>query len=192
MAKKQIPQKGTKEYHHYQRKLDANYKEALGRLKYLLKGLKPISKKMAVHHNVSPKPIKDLITIQKNYIRLKSFCNEHKYDRKVRGILKNIEPYLTFKETPFKNKVFSINIGYLVVEGENISFEDMINNIEELLDYQDSLITKKERDPKFTENHRSYNRIVNNVRTSVIYLHDKISVIYQKEIKPSRFSLRKK
>ncbi len=189
MAKKQIPTKGTKEHHHYERKLDANYKEALGRFKYILKGLRPIAKKMLVHHTVSPKPIKDLIVIQKNYMKFKVFCDLHKDDRKVRALAKKVNLYMSFEKT--RNKVFSIDInGSVFFEGDIIPFEKLVISVEELLIYQDALSVSKFRDHKFTELHRKFHHIVSSVRSSVIYANNRLNVIYEKETKPSiKFSL---
>lgn len=189
MARKQIPQKGTKEYHHYQRKLDSNYKEALGRLRYILKGLKPIAKKMAVHHNVDSKPIRDLIMIQSNHMKFKQFCDLHSNERKINSLAKKVNLYLSFNKT--KSEILSIEPGYVSFEGNNILLEDLVQAIKDLLIYQDSVITKKEIDPKFTTKHKNFHFIVNNVRTSIIYAYENIVLLYEKETKPARrFSLK--
>lgn len=189
MVKKQIPQKGTKDHHHYQRKLNANYKEALGRLKYLLKGLKPISKKMAVHHNVDSKPIRDLIVIQSNHMKFKQFCDLHSNERKIKTLAKKVNSYLSFNKT--RSEILSIGPGYVNFEGDNIPLEKLVKAINDLLNYQDALITKKEYDPKFTKTHKNFHHIVNNVRTSIIYAYENLIVLYEKETKPSkRFSLK--
>ena len=156
--------------------------------------LRPISKKMMEHHTVSSKPIRDL----KNLIEIEEFkealaiCDTESKSRTIRLLSKKTKPILSFQSGIFKEEKFNISPLGISFQEDFVEYPKLIESIDKLIHYQDTMHFRDEVEPEFNDKHRYYYLLVNNVRLSIIDLTEQLERVIEKESKPRRLILRRK
>lgn len=167
--------------------------EFWGKIYTILEIVKPISKKMMSHHDLSTKPIKEVKRLIILLTEFLTFCDNNKNSKVVKRLDKKVRSILLFQKGPFRSEIFRIEATSVYFQGESIEQNTIIEIINNLKHYQETVpFGEVKIDPNFSKKHRNYHQLVSYVRTSIIDMAQELEKVYEKGNKPSRLSFLKR